>query len=223
MKLWENLRKRHEIPDFDAWGIPDQTMRAFDLAMGHSIRDLVESLWHESPFLTSNADDFALYIASRCAALCDMHNGEFGSPIEGQLAAALIWMSFSYAGAIQFAEYPEFDFQRLKNDGFDTPICRLARQFDIGKYKADLIVYAMCGKASCGIVIECDGHDFHEKTKDQAARDKRRDREILTAGFPVMRFTGSEIYKSPVQCMEQVHAVVEEMVCRVALDGGFLS
>ncbi|MEM1085859.1 MAG: DUF559 domain-containing protein [Verrucomicrobiota bacterium] len=45
------------------------------------------------------------------------------------------------------------------------------------------------------IAVECDGHNFHEKTPAQAAKDKRRDRFLLQNGYPVMRFTGSEIYR----------------------------
>ena len=32
------------------------------------------------------------------------------------------------------------------------------------------------------IVVECDGHDFHEKTKEQAARDKSRERDLRSGG-----------------------------------------
>jgi hypothetical protein len=44
------------------------------------------------------------------------------------------------------------------------------------------------------MVVECDGHDFHEKTKEQARRDKERDRNLQSLGYPVYRYTGSEIY-----------------------------
>lgn len=52
--------------------------------------------------------------------------------------------------------------------------------------------------------IECDGHDFHEKTKEQAARDKSRDRSFLLRGIPCMRFAGSEIWKDAYACATQV-------------------
>ena len=42
--------------------------------------------------------------------------------------------------------------------------------------------------------IECDGHEFHEKTKEQAARDKKRDNIIQSQGWKIFRFTGSEIW-----------------------------
>lgn len=59
------------------------------------------------------------------------------------------------------------------------------------------------------IVIECDGHEFHEKTKEQAGRDKRRDRDIQEFGYPVFRFTGSEIYSDPFACAKQAISRVE--------------
>ena len=33
--------------------------------------------------------------------------------------------------------------------------------------------------------MECDGHDFHERTKEQASSDKKRDRSLQAAGFLV--------------------------------------
>ena len=48
------------------------------------------------------------------------------------------------------------------------------------------------------MAIECDGHDFHEKTKEQAQRDKEKDRILQANGWLIARFTGSEIYKKDV-------------------------
>ncbi|XKH51352.1 endonuclease domain-containing protein [Chryseomicrobium palamuruense] len=53
-------------------------------------------------------------------------------------------------------------------------------------------------------VIECDGHDFHEKTKDQVIKDKKRDRTFQSEGIPIFRFTGSEIYNSPYTCVREI-------------------
>jgi len=49
-------------------------------------------------------------------------------------------------------------------------------------------------------IIECDGHDFHERTKEQAARDRARDRAAQSAGYMMLRYTGSEIYRDPLGC-----------------------
>lgn len=45
------------------------------------------------------------------------------------------------------------------------------------------------------VAIEIDGHNFHERTKEQAARDKWRDREIQKAGYKLFRYTASEVYE----------------------------
>ena len=42
--------------------------------------------------------------------------------------------------------------------------------------------------------IETDGHEFHEKTKEQAAKDKKRDRFLITKCDRLLHFTGSEIW-----------------------------
>ncbi|MGB9660700.1 MAG: endonuclease domain-containing protein [Moorellaceae bacterium] len=54
------------------------------------------------------------------------------------------------------------------------------------------------------LLIECDGHDFHEKTKEQAARDKQKDRKLMLAGYKVVRFTGHEIWSDPFKCAREV-------------------
>lgn len=60
------------------------------------------------------------------------------------------------------------------------------------------------------IVVECDGHDFHERTKEQAAKDKSRDRALQTAGYKVFRYTGSEIWANPVKCATEVANCLEQ-------------
>jgi very-short-patch-repair endonuclease len=77
-------------------------------------------------------------------------------------------------------------------------------------YKADLVLVA----PSFLIVIECDGHDYHERTKEQAAHDRKRDRAMTEAGIVVLRFTGSEIWKNPFSCAEQVLALALSLQVR---------
>lgn len=54
------------------------------------------------------------------------------------------------------------------------------------------------------IAVEVDGHDFHERTKEQAARDKSRDRALQAEGWRVLRFTGSEVWNDPRRCAKEV-------------------
>lgn len=48
------------------------------------------------------------------------------------------------------------------------------------------------------LIVECDGHDYHDRSKEQASRDRTRDRELKKIGFEVFRYTGSDIWKDPV-------------------------
>jgi hypothetical protein len=62
------------------------------------------------------------------------------------------------------------------------------------------------------IIIECDGHDFHERTKAQAARDKKRDRILQSIGYNVFRFTGSEIYNDAITCAYEVFDSIQKAI-----------
>ncbi|MGK3981368.1 endonuclease domain-containing protein [Sorangium sp. So ce118] len=50
------------------------------------------------------------------------------------------------------------------------------------------------------VAIELDGHDWHERTKEQAAADRQRDRRMAVMGWTVVRYTGSEVYQDPAEC-----------------------
>ena len=54
------------------------------------------------------------------------------------------------------------------------------------------------------IAIELDGHDFHERTKQQAPQDRARERTIFRHGYIIHRFTGFEVYRNPRKCVEEV-------------------
>lgn len=75
------------------------------------------------------------------------------------------------------------------------------------EYRFDFLIIARFGPPPAGtirIVVECDGHDFHERTKEQAAHDRSRDRALTAAGFKVFRFTGSEIFRGAEKCVWEI-------------------
>lgn len=82
----------------------------------------------------------------------------------------------------------------------------LAQQLKIGNYRADFAFKTTgpTGKAAM-VVVELDGHDFHERTKEQAARDKARDRYMTGLGHQVMRYAGTEVWANPFACVEEVY------------------
>lgn len=64
------------------------------------------------------------------------------------------------------------------------------------------------------LAIECDGHDYHERTKEQAARDRSRDRRLMAEEIDVIRFTGSEIHRDPDACAREAFDVFLRVSCR---------
>lgn len=80
----------------------------------------------------------------------------------------------------------------------------IAPQYRIGEYRADFAILSnITGRR---LVVECDGHEFHDRTAEQAAYDKGRDRRILSRGFPVMRFTGAEVFRQIDLCISDISA-----------------
>jgi very-short-patch-repair endonuclease len=53
-------------------------------------------------------------------------------------------------------------------------------------------------------VVEVDGHDYHERTREQAEHDRSRDRLMTAQGTAVLRFTGSEVWRNSRACAEEV-------------------
>lgn len=54
------------------------------------------------------------------------------------------------------------------------------------------------------LLVECDGHNFHERTKEQSTRDKRKDRHATVEGIDTFRFSGSDIWKDPWGCAREI-------------------
>jgi very-short-patch-repair endonuclease len=130
------------------------------------------------------------------------------SPIEELLFTALWsrgdWRRLLYASAFDDVA------TAARYAGLEPGMPIMSPQVRVGDYRADFLVSVVPyeGDKPIHFVIECDGHDFHERTKEQAARDKLRDREMLAGGFNVIRFTGAEIWANPGDCADQVLEIV---------------
>ena len=61
------------------------------------------------------------------------------------------------------------------------------------------------------VAIELDGHEFHEKTKEQARKEKSRQRLLTADGWHVLRFTGSEVYGDAQACVFEAINTAEKL------------
>lgn len=57
---------------------------------------------------------------------------------------------------------------------------------------------------------------FHERTRLQASKDKRRDRILQSTGFLVFRYSGSDIWKDVFACAEQAFQTLIEVTHKEA-------
>jgi len=135
------------------------------------------------------------------------------SPVEQVMCAAMV-IAFSGMDVRYFRGDATYKPQFGRYDA-----CHISTQASVGKYRVDFLVEMQMnlpdykhpeeidGKEYPGnmvvverLVIECDGHDFHEKTKEQAKRDKSRDRELKKFGYTVFHYTGSEVWTDVFKC-----------------------
>lgn len=93
------------------------------------------------------------------------------------------------------------------DDPFDSPLT-IQPQAQIGPFRVDFLLTWVDDSCAVRLVVECDGHDFHDRTKEQASRDRERDRMLLAAGFPVIRFTGSELHRGADSCAQDTLMVL---------------
>jgi very-short-patch-repair endonuclease len=86
--------------------------------------------------------------------------------------------------------------------GAGSTYCQLYRDVRIERYRADFLLWLDYGDTF--VAIECDGHEWHERTKQQASADRARDRALLRLNVPALRFTGSDIFHDAESCAVEI-------------------
>lgn len=144
--------------------------------------------------------------ASELARFCE-------SPIEVAFATA-----FMLVGEF---EYTVVALHEPGYDGYVDPLlCEfvLKCQYPIGRHRVDFLVGWTYQDYPTRIIVECDGHNFHERTKEQAQKDRAKDRDWQNAGYRVMRFTGSEIYRDAFKCAREVFEALQNIADEAAVN-----
>jgi very-short-patch-repair endonuclease len=137
------------------------------------------------------------------------------SPIEEILLGQIVFVTDGY-NPVFFDETPELPKAR---DAWKT---WFTIQAPIGPYRADFLFTCIAHGHTRRLAVECDGHDFHERTKQQAQRDRARDRFMVAEGITVIRFTGSEIYRDPEACAEQLEGVLSNCMDSAMVAAGLI-
>jgi very-short-patch-repair endonuclease len=135
----------------------------------------------------------------------DYHNLNFElekceSPIEQMMLLALF--------AIGEEELGDVSFEKKREMWKQPDLLIILPQEVISEYRIDFAIihreFFPTGYSDRFVLVECDGHEYHEKTKEQARKDKSRDRKLQSDGYKVLRFTGSEIFENPFACAQEV-------------------
>jgi very-short-patch-repair endonuclease len=121
----------------------------------------------------------------------------------------LVWIDSHSAMYNQKKEWRRVLYRRLEMQH----VIREQDPFGLNvNYRLDFALFyeRSWGNGEIKIAIECDGHDFHEKTKGQARRDKSKDRYLQSKGWIVARFTGSEIVENADSIVDEIEGLARK-------------
>lgn len=100
-----------------------------------------------------------------------------------------VWLEFNYSTQVKIDTHRvDFLFATIPNP-VAGPTCQIV---PVAKFLA----------------VECDGHEFHDRTREQASRDRARDRTLAAKEVHVVRFTGSDIWADPIGCADEVYKIL---------------
>jgi len=67
-------------------------------------------------------------------------------------------------------------------------------------------------KRDVRLCVYTDGHTYHERTEEQAQRDKRIDRKLQEMGFQVLRYTGKDVNENTGDIVAEIKKWIEKPV-----------
>lgn len=167
----------------------------FDGRKGHGMSENRKLADNVMQFLGKASDAYGRIKAEQFSQemYCQLVEGKIKSPIED-----LFFIAVHAQCAPEYLELnPEPWFDERRNEwriGFGL---HMFPQFTVGKYRVDFLLEYTDGPQPNQVVVELDGHDFHDKDKAQRAYEKGRDRFLVASGYRVLHFTGSEVVADP--------------------------
>lgn len=122
------------------------------------------------------------------------------SPIE-----QLLSMELERIGLRNIFEYNPFidvlDIEKQKRINLGSKNYRVDFFIPVVYYFKDKKIYR-------NLIIECDGYEFHQKTKQQVEKDNIRSRDLQKQGYEIIRFSGTEIYHKTYKCACEIRNII---------------
>lgn len=130
-------------------------------------------------------------------------------------------------GAIQYIMKINFiniaDPFEVNGQWYAPGIC-IKPQEKIGQYRVDFLISFNSYNRRTGlpkldktVIVECDSQQFHERDEEERRYEKKRDRFLVSKGYKVFHFTGSEIVKNSTKVAVEILSYLTEEEC---LDDG---
>lgn len=176
--------------------------------------------------MITTEDKISAFLAQRASRSADHANyllSHCESPIERLFLAALLASGAGSACDLGIQETVAM----LRDAGVDAPaksgpygvwrfgvfVLQPQLRGDAGLWRPDFgFVHLGPSPMMLRLAVELDGHDFHERTKEQAKRDKSRDRDLNRLGWRVLRFTGSEVFGDAERCVDELSTTIDALL-----------
>ncbi len=86
-------------------------------------------------------------------------------------------------------------------------------QRQVGKYRVDFAIESneFHKSTPVKIAVELDGHEFHERTVDQAVHDRQRDRFLVSEGWKVVRYHRKEIADDLMKVVKEIVGMAQKL------------
>lgn len=128
------------------------------------------------------------------------------SPIEKLLLASLMLVAKSHGIGVSVMDHDDaFIAGEVYGGRRLTIVPQVRLKIDEDRFRADFIIFLTnASDEMAALVVECDGFEWHDRDKDQFIAERARNRKITMEGVPVVSFAGTEIWKDPWKCAEQV-------------------
>lgn len=139
------------------------------------------------------------------------------SPVELALAFALGFIGRQQCDAVLY----DFEDAVLGDAEGDTTL-RIKPQARFDGYRLDFpLTLELIEEGPDGLIVsqkqlavEADGAEFHDRTPEQAIRDRKRDRQLQAQGLSVFRFAGGEVWRDVFGCARETIGFLNSAVER---------